>query len=110
MRIDSGRLNGRVKLLRPEPGLTDAGSPVTNYHLFRERWCRRLRWAAAAAELEPQRQAVADVRLLLRLDADTAQITTEWRLEFQGALLSVNGVDNEPADGSQVLTCTAVQE
>ena len=39
--------------------------------------------------------ATAAVTLLLRRDTLTRQITTEWRLMFEGALMQVDGVDAE---------------
>lgn len=110
MQIIAGRLNRRVELLRPTQGQTDSGAPLTSFVADGFRSCARLRWNPTADELEPQRQATAAVTLLLRRDTLTRQITTEWRLMFEGALMQVDGVDAEPADGSLVLTCTAVQE
>lgn len=108
MKIDAGRLNRRVTPLRPTQTLTESGAPLVTFDQQRERWCSRLRFVPVAEEREPQRQANASVQLLLRLDAETRPITTEWRVRFDGAEMLVAGVDSEPSDGSLILTCVAV--
>lgn len=103
VKIDAGRLNERVMLLRPTNGSDASGGPVTTYTDEEKRWCARLRSAGRVVDREPHRQPVAAVTLLLRLDSLTKTITTEWRLRLDGETLIISGLDRNRADGSLVV-------
>lgn len=107
MKISAGRLDRRAILLRPDPTTSAMGAPVTAYTAVEARWCERLKFVPSVLARDPQRQAVAAIDLLFRLDALTTLITTEWRLRMDGADMVIIGVNTEPVDGSVIVTCTA---
>lgn len=110
MQIRAGQLRDRVTLLRPTQGVDAQGGAVVTYAPSGERWARRLRFAPTDLEREGQRQGVAQISLLMRLDSETAEVTTEWRVLFEGQPLQVDGVDRRREHGSIVLSGTAPQE
>lgn len=109
MRIDAGRLNRRVKLLRPTQALTESGAPVVSYAEAFERWCSRLYFAPAVDEREPQRQASAAVRLLMRLDAEPTLWDAGIRLmqagNPEGWQAIVDAADMRQANRDTIAAC-----
>lgn len=110
MRFKPGRARDKVSLLRPTLGEDGIGGPETVFAPAGDRWASKLRFQPTELEREDQRQGRADVQLLLRLDPLTRQVTTEWRLLFEGEQLQVNGVDRNGEHGTVVIIGTAVRE
>ena len=110
MRFKPGLARDKVTLLRPQPGADGIGGPETVFAPAGDRWGRKIRFQPTELEREDQRQGRADVQLLLRLDSLTQQITTEWRLLFEGEQLQVNGVDRMREHGTVMISGTAPQE
>lgn len=104
MRIQAGRLRDRVELLRPTPAKDELGGPITSYAVAATRWCARVRFTPVSEDRESQRQTAAQVNLLMRLDAETAAMTTDWRLRFEGQDLQVSGLERDGANGSLIVT------
>lgn len=105
-----GLARDRVTLLQPTAGTDELGSPVTTFATAGARSATRMRFQATELEREDQRQGRADVQLLLRLDTLTRQITTEWRLLFEGEQLQVNGVDRNTGHGTVLITGTTPRD
>lgn len=110
MRFRPGMARDRVMLLRPEVSADSIGGPETVFAEAGERWASRIRFQPTELEREDQRQGRADVQLLLRLDSLTLQITTEWRVLFDGQQLQVNGVDRQREHGTVLLSGTSPRE
>lgn len=110
MRFKAGLARERVELLRPQTREDGIGGPETVFAGAGLRWARRLRFQPAELERDDQRQGRADVQLLLRLDPLSREVTTEWRMLFEGEQLQVNGVDRMTADGTVMITGTTPRE
>lgn len=106
MRISAGRLNQRVTLLQPVTTLDALAGPVVSLVPVGDRWCAKLRFAAAEIERDASRATNASVRLALRLDGLTSAITTEWRMLFEGEEMVIAGVERATEDGSVIVTGT----
>lgn len=110
MRISAGRLDRKVVFLAPTATKDASGGPVTAYAETFTRMATRLKFAPTEDEREPQRQTVAAINLLVRLDTKTRDVTTEWRVRFDGQDLEISGLEATPRDGSLQITGTVPQE
>lgn len=104
MRINAGRLTRRVRLLRPAIALDADGAPMNGFSAAGDRWAARLKYTARLLDRDAQRQTVAGVGLLLRLDSLTAQIDARWRIRLDGQELAITGLEADPEDGSLIIT------
>ena len=104
MRISAGLLTERVTLLEPQASTDAFGGPLVTYTEVDRRWASKVRYQPSEVERDPQRQTVASVNLLLRLDNLARRITTKWRLIYEGNELEIVGLDASKADGSLVIS------
>jgi SPP1 family predicted phage head-tail adaptor len=87
--IDPGRLNKRVRLLRPERTQDAAGQPVTTWVLVVTAWAEvlPLRSVERLAAASVQQENTLKIRIRRRTDVDGT-----WRLEYEGRGYDITGV------------------
>jgi head-tail adaptor len=104
VKISAGRLDDRVTFLEPQASTDAFGGPLVTYTPAGTRWASRVRYQPSEVERDPQRQTVAAVNLLVRLDALARRVTTKWRVLYDGEELEIAGLDRSSADGSLVVS------